>query len=123
QMRMPGHEAWRKGRVTEVDNLRISRRRQIASGVDNFVALNNDDAVLGERFRFTVEKSRSFQNDDLVRGAHWNCGKDNDCNQENKSYTKSAESWDVHPRGIEISHTIYFPDYSRCPFRDRKSTR
>src|SRR6266446_7857426 len=60
QMGMPVHEAWRKGRVAEVDDLRIRWRRQIAPSVDNFVALNNDDAVLGQRFRFTVEKSRSF---------------------------------------------------------------
>ena len=67
-MGMPVHEAWRKGRVAEVDDLRIRRRRQIASGVDNFVALNNDDAVLGQRFRFAVEQTRCFENNNFVGG-------------------------------------------------------
>src|SRR5436853_419146 len=49
QMRMPIHETGRKGGVAEIDDLRIRRRRQIASGIDNLVAVNNDDAVLGQR--------------------------------------------------------------------------
>src|SRR6202040_1467149 len=56
QMSMPVHEAWRKGRVAEIDALRIRWGRQITPSIDNLVPLNNDDAVLGERFRFTIEK-------------------------------------------------------------------
>src|SRR5260370_2200401 len=57
QMRMPVHESGRKRGVAEIDDLRISRRRQVASGIDNLVALNNDDAVLGQRFRFSIEQT------------------------------------------------------------------
>src|SRR6266446_7605263 len=103
QMRMPIHESGRKGGVAEIDDLRIGRRRQIASGIDNLVPLNNDDAVLGQRFRFTVEKSRSFQNDDLVGRVNRNRTADKNKDCEGQPRTKSIESKDVHPGGIETS--------------------
>src|ERR1700736_245850 len=49
QMRVPVHEAGRKRGVAEINNLRVRGRWQTASGVDNLVALNNNDAVLDER--------------------------------------------------------------------------
>ena len=48
-MGMPVHKTGRKGGVTEINDLCIRGRRQIASGIYDFVALNNDDAVLDER--------------------------------------------------------------------------
>src|SRR5437762_5191131 len=57
------HEPGRKRGVAEVDDLRALRDREIATGIDDFVALNDDDAVRNERFRFAIEKARGFESD------------------------------------------------------------
>ena len=62
-MRMRIHENRRKRRVAEVDHLRAARDRQIASRIDNLIALNDHHGVLHERVRLTVKESRRFQHD------------------------------------------------------------
>ena len=59
------HEAGRKGGVAEVDDLRIVRDGDVAPGRGNRVALDNDDAVRQERFRFAVEEAGRFEGDRL----------------------------------------------------------
>ena len=66
QMRVRIYETRRKRRVAEVDNLRAVWGRQIASRIDNFVALYDDDGVLHERVRFAVEHPCGFKHDWLV---------------------------------------------------------
>ena len=44
-------------------NLRAAGNRQIASRIDNLVALHDNDAVLHERVRFAVEHPRRFEHD------------------------------------------------------------
>ena len=60
EMRVPIHESGRKRRVAEIDHLRVSWRAQIASGIDDFAALNDDNAVLHECFRLAIEQTRRF---------------------------------------------------------------
>ena len=63
QMRMRIHEARRKRRIAQVDHLRAARDWQIASRIENLIALHDHDGVLHERVRFTVKESRRFQRD------------------------------------------------------------
>src|SRR5205809_880537 len=61
QMRVRIHETWRKRRVAEVDYLCVIGNRQVASRIDNFVAEYDNDGVLRERVRFTVEHPCGFE--------------------------------------------------------------
>src|SRR5256714_14819065 len=73
-MRVAVHESGRKGRVAEIDHLRALGNREVAAGIDDFIALDDDDAVAHERFRFAVEESSGFESDG---GRNWVCG---ECN-------------------------------------------
>ena len=59
-MRMRVHEARRQCRVAKVDHFRVSRNRDVRSDIDNLIALHDDDAVLRESTRFTIEQPRRF---------------------------------------------------------------
>src|SRR5262249_21051253 len=102
-MRVAVHETGRKGCVADINYLRIRRRAQIAADVDDFITLNNDNAVLRECPRFAIEQMRCFEHDDLFRslsGVREN-REGKDC--ENKPELEPARGEEFHPRGIEIS--------------------
>src|SRR5437588_2949538 len=73
-MRMCVHEPGRKRRVAEIDHLRALRDGQVAAGISNLVALDDNNAVRHQRLRFAVEESSGFESDD---GRNWVCG---ECN-------------------------------------------
>src|SRR5437763_7141459 len=60
------HEPGRKRRVAKIDYLRPLRNREIAAGVADRVALDNNNAVCDERLCFAVEESSCFQDDDVA---------------------------------------------------------
>lgn len=63
------HEPRRKRRVTEIDHLRAAGDRQVAAGIGDGVALDNDDAVRDERLCFAIKESSGFQDGDVVRAS------------------------------------------------------
>ena len=65
-MRMRVHESRRQGRVAEIDHLCAIRNREVAANIDNFVALDDDDSVLHERFRFPIEHAFGFERDHFI---------------------------------------------------------
>ncbi len=60
-MRVRIHETRTKRRIAKVDNACVAGNLQVASCVNNFVVLYDDDPVLQERVRFTIKHSRSFE--------------------------------------------------------------
>ena len=68
-MRMGIRKARAKRCLAKIDQSGRSGDRQIASHINNFVALHNEHTVLHETVRLTVEQSRSFQCDYFVSGA------------------------------------------------------
>src|SRR6266853_4201788 len=103
EMRVCIHESRRKRRVGEVDHLRTAWDRQIAAYVDNLIALDDNDSVLHERFRFLVENSLRFEHDNVVGGLDWNRAGGKRKDGENKPRAKSTTSQDIHSRDIEAS--------------------
>src|SRR4051794_3616566 len=97
-MRVTIHESRRKRGVAEIDHLGVSGRGQVASRIDDLVSLNNDDAVLHERVRFSIKQTRRFEDDDFVgsgRGVGENRGREN----QEREPEKGRE---VHRDGIKI---------------------
>ena len=60
------HETGRKRRVAEIDDLRALRNGQVAAGIHDLVALNNDDAVGHQRLCFSVKETGGLQCDHLI---------------------------------------------------------
>src|SRR5438874_1241324 len=98
EMGVTVHKSWRKRGVAEIDHLCVWRRGQIAAGIDNFIALNNDNAVLDEHFRLSIEQTSCFQDNDFVRSLRRNC---RGCSDE-KIKGKASDGRKVHHDGIEI---------------------
>src|SRR5581483_1098656 len=94
-MRVGIHESWRECRVAEIDHLRVAWNGQVAANIDNLVALNDNDAIWNERFRFPIEHALGFQRDDIVSGPDWNRsdGEGHDC--QNKA-RPSLTNQDIH---------------------------
>ena len=55
-----------KRRIAKIDHLRAAWDRQIAANIDNLIALDDDNAVLHERFRFPIEHALGFERDHLI---------------------------------------------------------
>ena len=97
QVRVRVHESGRKRRVAEIDHPRAGRDGQIAANIDNLVAVHDDDAILHERFRFTVEHPRCFQHDCLIGGNGCSSRQQEDCNNSRKRETRRNS----HLAGLE----------------------
>ena len=93
-MRMRIHETRRERSVAEVDHLRAARDRQVASCIDNLIALHDNDTVLHERVRFAVEESRRFERNGLIGGVGCNCE-----NEKRKETIKSSHAADLERIG------------------------
>jgi len=100
---MSVHESGCKRDIAEIDHLRVSRDRQITANVHNLIALDDDDTMLHECCRFSIEHALRFEHDDVVGGPDWDRAGSKRKEGKNKPHPRLTTSQDIHSRDIEAS--------------------
>src|SRR6266513_3561452 len=96
-MRVGVHEARGKRRIAKLDHLRAIWHRQITANVHDLIALDDDDTMLHECCRFSIEHALRFEHDDVVGGPDWDRAGSKRKEGKNKPHPRLTTSQDIHP--------------------------